>query len=343
MRIFIDESGNFAAGAGQSRTCCIGALVVPETEARNLLTAFVDLRTSWTSEPEIKSSALTDERTTAVLRLLAQYDVIAMVTAFDKLHHPPGQLKAFQDGQAKAFTNALTEKHNANAWRYAQELRDEWLKLSPQLMAQLHTLIVTIEDIIRWVPNYYAQHRPEEIGRWDWVIDPKDVRRTPYEKVWERIVCPILQTVSVEAPFMRITELDYSAFERFHRDIPDYVHPLVKNPPPGAHNDGRAINLNLLLRESVVFPDSRDEPGLQLADIVAGTFTKAMNGILDAKVWRLLGPLLLQRPNGAPAARLVALGDGPALSVEGYHNYVLKALTSRCKRMFRTNDPPPRR
>jgi hypothetical protein len=41
-----------------------------------VLGRFVDLRTSWTSDPEVKSSALTDQQTTAVLKLLAEYDVI---------------------------------------------------------------------------------------------------------------------------------------------------------------------------------------------------------------------------------------------------------------------------
>jgi len=232
MRIFIDESGNFTPGTGVSRTCCIAALIVPETQAGELSDRFVDLRRSWTAAPEIKSSELTDDQATAVLQLLAEYDSVAMVTAHDKLQHPAEQLRAFQEGQAKGFTNRLTPKHNANARRFATELRDEWLALSLQLMAQLHMLIVTIEDIIRFVPNYYAQHRPRELGRWDWIIDPKDVRRTPYEKVWERVVCPILQTASLKAPFMRIEELDYSSLDRFYIEIPDYVDPQVKGRSP---------------------------------------------------------------------------------------------------------------
>ena len=113
--------------------------------------------------------------------------------------------------------------------------------------------------------------------------------------------------------------------------------------PRGTTGDGKAINLNLLMRESVTFPDSRDEPGLQLVDIVAGTFTKAMNGSLAAPVWRLLGPMMLQRPAKEPVARLAALGSGPSLRALPYHEYVLSALTNRCKKMFRTEDPPRRK
>ena len=58
MRILIDESGNFTAGRGISRTCCVAALVVPEAQAMDLLREFVELRTTWTTECEIKSSEL---------------------------------------------------------------------------------------------------------------------------------------------------------------------------------------------------------------------------------------------------------------------------------------------
>ena len=126
-----------------------------------------------------------------MLELLAQYDVVAVATALDKQHHPLEQLQAFQEGQANGFTNALTAEHKENARRFATELRDEWLKLSPQPMAQLHTMMVTIEDIIRLVPNYFAQHHPAELGRWEWIIDPKDLKPTRYEEVWQRVECPL--------------------------------------------------------------------------------------------------------------------------------------------------------
>ena len=86
-----------------------------------------------------------------------------------------------------------------------------------------------------------------------------------------------------------------------------------------------------MLRESLAFPDSRDEPGLQLTDIVAGTLTKAMNQVLPEHVWRQLGPLLLKRSNGEPVAKMITLGDGPRIPVDDHHQHVLTELTARCK------------
>jgi len=94
------------------------------------------------------------------------------------------------------------------------------------------------------------------------------------------------------------------------------------------------LDLNLLLRESVAFPDSRDTAGLQIVDALASTFTKAMNGKLAPEVWRPLAKLMVEKPGHAPTARLVALGHGRREIMSDYHSYVLNALRNRAKKMF---------
>ena len=157
------------------------------------------------------------------------------------------------------------------------------------------------------------------------ILRPKDVKPTRYEQVWQRVVCPLLQTRSLDEPMARIIEFDYSAFDRFNMKMPDHLLPHLPKDRPGGR-EGGGVNLRLLLRESVSFPDSRDDPGLQLADIVACAFTKAMNGKLPPTVWRLLGPLMVERPHREPTARLVALGDGPRIRIGDYHTHVLRVL-----------------
>ena len=63
------------------------ALIVPEAQARDLRGEFVELRTTWTVEREVKSHELTDEQNIAALSLIGRYDVVAMITAYDRLHH----------------------------------------------------------------------------------------------------------------------------------------------------------------------------------------------------------------------------------------------------------------
>ena len=111
-------------------------------------------------------------------------------------------------------------------------------------------------------------------------------------------------------------------------DIPSYLLPHMTTEIP---DDGKGLDLGKRFRESLAFPDSKGEPGLQLADIVASAFTKAMNGKLPPEVFRLLGPVIVQKEHGAPPVRVIALGDGPPLALGDYHNYVLGAIQSRAK------------
>ena len=113
--------------------------------------------------------------------------------------------------------------------------------------------------------------------------------------------------------------------------VPDYIRPHL--PQTGVGSD-LCLNLGMLLRESLAFPNSKDDPGLQLVDIVASAFTKAMNGKLPPPVWRLLGPLMVERPDSTLTAQLVALGTGPRITVGRYHSYVLAALRNRAKKLF---------
>lgn len=96
VRIFIDESGNFIVGGSKSRTCCIAALVVPEAVESALVGEFKALRSSWTDQPELKGSALSDEQMSSVLTLLVHHDVVVIGTAFDVGYQSIEELEAFR-------------------------------------------------------------------------------------------------------------------------------------------------------------------------------------------------------------------------------------------------------
>ena len=183
------------------------------------------------------------------------------------------------------------------------------------------------------MPNYYAQRIPAELGHFDWVLDPKDIKPTRFEECWRKIVFPLLQSISIDAPWSRVDggPFDYSAFEHYEMDIPEYVLPHLKTKVP---DDGKGLDLGTMFRESLVFPDSKHEPGLQLADIVASVFTKAMNGKLPPEVFRLLGPIMAHKEIGKPPVRLVALGEGPSVALGEYHHYVIEAIRNRTKKFL---------
>ena len=333
MRIYVDESGSFIPDSSPSRVCCVAALAVPECFAPELLRRFTELRATWTSKPELKGSALSDDQAVVALRLLGEYDVVVEICALDVGHQSVEQTESFRQGQARSLLAGLTPKHNANARHFVNQLRKEWLALPHQLMIQMYVLVLLLEEVIKVVPNYYAQRLPLELGHFDWVLDPKDVTLTPFEELWKKIVFPLLQAISLDDPWMSIIggPFDYSSFSRFNMPIPKYIQPHVRNRE---RNDGTGLDLGKLFRESLAFPDSQTEPGLQLADIAASTFTKAMNSKLPPEVFRLFGRVMVEKAHRQPTVRLVALGDGPRIKTGEYHTYVLNAIRHRAKRVF---------
>ena len=98
MRIYIDESGNFRPGDTQSRVCCECALVVPEPVADELADRFCSLRRTWTAEPEIKGSSLSDDQHKQVLTLVGEYDVMVEIVAMD-CSQPAEEIESFVDAQ----------------------------------------------------------------------------------------------------------------------------------------------------------------------------------------------------------------------------------------------------
>ena len=336
MRIYVDESGGFIPGIATSRVSCIVALAIAEKDAEALLGRYSELRATWTTAPEVKGSSLTDDQTLEALSIVAAFDVVAKIVALDMRFQSVDQIAGFQNGQGDAFISGLTEAHSAASRDWAQNARADWRSLPPQLAVQMYAMFLTLEEVLRDVPNYYAQRLPNELGRFDWCIDPKDVTTARYDELWQRLVCPVLQKMSIEQPAARVEGFDYSAFDRFEKPLPPYLHTVLP-ARPGARST--SPDLKMILSESVSFPDSRSEIGLQLADIVASALTKAMNGKLSEQVWPVLGSLMIQRPRDEPPVRFVALGPreaGPTelLRATPHHRDVLTTLRLFCKPML---------
>jgi hypothetical protein len=306
---------------------------VPSTVADALEEQYAALRHSWQLPGEPKGSALTDDQTASALRLLGQHDVLLFIAGLDAGNLEVGAVRELQRRQAEKIREGVDARRSAEGNASIVELAERFERLSTPLVAQLYVLMLVIEDVFRHAPTYYAQRSPAELGRFDWIVDPKDVRPTAFETTWRQIILPWLQTRSLRNPFPEVTEFDYSAMERFElHDVPSNV--LIAIKQAGGRTDGPlGYDLGKLL-ESATFPDSRDSRSLQLVDIAASCFTKAMNGKLPPEVFRLLGPLMLQQSVDRHVVQLVALGDGPDTKASVYHRWVVNALGNRAKPML---------
>ena len=179
---------------------------------------------------------------------------------------------------------------------------------------------------------------PEELGEFHWIVDAKDVKVTRSEEWWNTMVLPMIETKSAKEPMKMLEGGDYSYFDRFSLTLdkaPEHLRQCIDDPgaPFEAHD------IKAIMRESFTFGDSKKHLGLQLVDIVASAFTRAMNGTLKKEGWGELGSLIVKR--NTPSARMIMLNTDPALkgkslTIRNFHGYVMQQIEKRTKSMLLT-------
>lgn len=332
MDIFLDESGSFVIpGNGRSRVSCVAALIIPSTRRDEILDRFKRIRTSWGSAAgEIKGSSLGETRISQVIQFLMEYRLIVDFCCTDMSHYSDEHISKFKYVQAHNMIRNLTEAHQPSMVAECNRLKAEIEKLPNQLFVQMFLTLDLLARVLQKGTLYFVQRIPEELSSFNWVVDAKGSsdKATAYEKLWTTLMMPILQdNYSMDA----LEGADYSHYARFDRDekeLTDFQRSRLAHRGPNI----KVSDLDKIMNESFAFSSSQDSDGVQLVDILASAFTRAMNGNLKPKGWRSLGRLTVQVPSmgfldGAGGASL------PQMSTR--HKEVLKRIGSRRKLMIK--------
>lgn len=284
----------------------------------------------------MKGSALDEPKIVEVISLLKDYDVIVDICAIDVGSHTEQQVTTFKRVQADKLTDSLTPRHHPAMVEDVNRHRDYLLRMSNQLFVQAFCVILLIDRVIETATLYYSQRIPQELGAFNWVADAKDIKITKSEQWWSLMMLPFTETMSVNKPMMILDGGDYSHFERFRKPL-DGVPEHHKDAFDEADAPFEADDLKMILQESFKFADSREDDGLQLVDIVAGTFTRAMNGNLKKEGWENLGTLIVRRR--PQSVRMIILnanppGRGEVTVQRNFHGYVVEQIEKRTKSMI---------
>ena len=334
MHIYIDESGNFIIPPNsRSKISCVAALVIPSASHEEILKEFLYIRSSWGSiQDEIKGSSLNETQMAEVLSLLQKYEVLVDFCAIDMGLHTEQQVKDFQHTQADELIKHLTPTHQPTLVKELHLARQYALNMPSQLFVQAITLINLIDRLMETAIMYYCQRLPEEIGSFHWVIDAKDIGITKFEEWWKSLICPVIETKSLNKPMLILKTGNYSYFDRFSRtlvNIPDHWKDDI-----GSQNTPiKAPELKAIMLESLVFESSKNYLGLQLVDFVASAFTRAMNNTLQIEGWEKLGSLLIKRAR--LTIDLIQLRGGVTNTpTHSFYRNVILQLESKAKSML---------
>jgi hypothetical protein len=156
MKIFIDESGSFAVPRnGSDGFCCVGALVVADTEWENLAVRFEQFRAVLSPDTdEVKGRALSDVAVRQVLGLLREVDAKLFVCATAGAFFTDEELNEAKERQAYYLGAHVTEKHLPGLRRQIVSLQARMRAMAPQGFLQLYLLTRLIECILRVTPEW---------------------------------------------------------------------------------------------------------------------------------------------------------------------------------------------
>jgi hypothetical protein len=312
MRVYIDEAGIFLPPTTDpySFSLVLG-LVVPSSVESELFYEFLRLRDAWPNQVvEIKGSSLNERQAAEVIDLVCRHGALVEFFALDMDVHRADVVDEFKAGQALAIVENLTDAHHDNIVRLFHDQARAIRTMSNQLFLQAYLTIRLIHEIIQVGTLYFVQRQPRELGDIAWVIDRKDRTITQMEETWTTLILPFSEGHFARNPLQRVTEADYSHFQRYKLEQPEgelrrhmeWLQEMYGVPDRLLANG--VVDAKKILSEKREFKDSRDSLGLQLADMLAATLRRAMNGHLAPSGWIKFGTLLVRKND----ARLLALG-----------------------------------
>jgi hypothetical protein len=288
MHIFMDEAGRGLATEKEAVTC-VTALVVPDSQLEDMTAWFLATENDYGKL--IKGRKIDQKLRDRILKGLLKFDVFVECTAIDMSLHPIDAVSQHKEKRALFIENSpmtqnpfLQEKRSS----FAEKIKNT--KVPLYLQGNLTWKLVDI--VIRHATIYYSQKRPEELGAFHWVIDPKEPGRiTPYEKLWTELVLPYLQC---RPALICIDGHDYTHLERFAVTDAD-IELLHKDSGEKLRKEDRPLDLKKIMTEHLSFPDDKNTPGLRLVDVIANAIFRCLNRGVNFRDYQNIGALFFMR------------------------------------------------
>ena len=309
MNIFIDESGSFVAAARRDSWNCIAAYLSPEIDRKRMREALGTLkrRADIPIMSEIKLREVRESDYFDFLVRIGKLHGILFAVATDAGLNSVAHIQEHQAGQAALIVEHKDKFRHATARQGLVDLGNRVRQLSPQLYVQLICQVHLISTIILNGILYFVQRLPRTLGSFRWRIDQKNSTRTEYEKAFVSVTPPFLQTISLSEPLPMLRGADYSSFQRFHYSEDERPTYLKDVYGIDVKRDGAGLNVGKLMREDLTFEDSKQNEGVQVADLLAAGIRRCLRKQFknNQRAAELLGRLMVQGKRNHPPIALL--------------------------------------
>ncbi|ROL68482.1 hypothetical protein BK634_11800 [Pseudomonas chlororaphis] len=318
MHIFIDESGTFVFTPIEAAWSAVAAVVIPEKSLDEVRRALCDFKEENEGPPaeELKLGKLKDEM--SYFRLLGRLERANCTlcgVATDAHLNTPAAIATHKEGSVRAILNNKEKMKYEEGRELIQSAANQLRNLSDQLYIQLFCQVELMRMVLQQSLIYYPQNDPATLSAFVWRVDRKAREtKTAYESAFETLSPVYLQAMSLSSPIATCSEFDYSHLASYlftKEDAPTYLRESY-----GIEKDlSGSLNLGKIFREDFQFVDSKNNFGVQLADLLSAGIRRCLRKDFkdNIRAAALLGRLMTQSLVDPCPLTFVSFGAGGAL------------------------------
>ncbi|WP_044617951.1 DUF3800 domain-containing protein [Gynuella sunshinyii] len=311
MIIAIDESGSFVSSNTTNSWCVVAAYVFSERIKSRSFAALKKLKRAngVYDYEEIKLKNVTERNYFQFLIDLSKLNGVLFAVATDSHINTNDALIEHRTVQANKIRENVPRMIYEEGKKGITILADEIESLSPQLYAQLQCQIALFGDIFHRAILYYVQRDPYTLRKYKWRIDQKNTTKSVYEKSFEKVICPILQSISFSEPMIFLEGADYNHMNPFiysDGEVPEYIEEAY------GKKLSSGVNIGKMIRDDIDFPNSKLDMSVQIADLLAAGIRRCLRLEFsdNSMASKLLGRLMLGNIKGKYPIQFVGFGKG---------------------------------
>lgn len=336
MRIFIDESGSFAYAPDNNAWSTVGAVVILDESmgaAEAALQQF-KIENGFPITEELKLGKVADELSYfRLLNRLAQLDCTMYGLATNAHLNTPEAARRHKIQAAQQMVKHIDRMVHQSMKDSILNLSKQVLGLSDQLYIQLTCQIKLLHYIVSQAVTYYVQISPESLRSFIWRMDQKEpTKKTEFERAFEDLSPPYLQTLSLSDPLPIVEGFNYSHMAKYEsREAPTYLKDQY-----GVDVDlSNVLDIGKLIREDFQFVDSQNDFGIQLADLLASGLRRCLKKEFkdNLRAAAFLGRLMVGRGRGLHPLLLLSIGEEKVLDKPTER--LVRMMTRQQRPMFR--------
>ena len=329
MHVFIDESGKCTLSAATGSWSVVAAYVVAEgqyAKAKAVLNK-LKLSSGHSTNEEVKRKHVSP---TAYARFLEQlHDVGGIVVAVATDASFNSGAGANKIAQVDAIRRAGMNRDDGER-RNSEELAKQVEELHIQSYIELICRLELSWSVARLGSLHYIRTHPATLGSFRWRPDEQG----PFHQIqstYPRLLIGLVLYASMERPFPLVGGIDAHHYRHFRRFLRTNPTRLPSSAPEGA----AFLDPTLIYVEDLKFVDSKDCPGVQIADLLASGIRGCLKGTMpdNEHVASALGRLM-RTYGDRRAVHPIALGEGGEATITGIGAAALNWMNDAAKPAF---------